>query len=339
MRITESPRLILREYHRHEFSMTPRLFSDPKTMAFWPAPFNLEQIHDWFNSNVEPYRGKGLGRFAVVLKSNNEWIGDAGLIRTQVNGKEEWDLGYIIHADYWGQGYGTEVAKSLVDYVFRYTDMDRIVIHFAEDHHASRRVAQKVGASLEQTFVNERNRGYTHELYVLDRKTFIDQRRERLIRHLGGSTEKQNWLGLATSFYYKDRLLALETAAAIREQIQPELLYWFCNTRRFAFKQKLYQLLDATHQQIANEADEHESLAPLDGEESFRYFIASPNEHALKVQAAMEARRVPEDKQGGLYPLPKGKMQFLKLYSQVAGEAMGTAKEVLVGLFNEVRGY
>ena len=266
-------------------------------------------------------------------------IGDAGIVKAEVDGRKEWDLGYIIHADHWGEGYGKEVAGALLDYAFRYTDIERIIAHFAQDHKFSRSVAEGIGMQCEKTFVNEKNLRKYHDLYSIDRKTFVARRRERLVERIGGSVEKKNWLGLATSFSLRDRLLALETAGAIKDQIQQELLYWFCNVPSFTEKLRLYDLLDEEHQKVALAAFGEPGLPPLDGDESFRYFMAAPDSEALQAQAIMEARKIVAENKTGMYPLPEGKMQFLKLYSQLKGIAMGQAKATLMEIFREVREY
>lgn len=339
MQITETKRLIIREYTSRDRTAAIGILTDEETMAFWPSPYSEEQAQGWLKTKADAYQGSGLGRFAVVLKAKNQVIGDAGIVKAEVDGRKEWDLGYIIHASHWGQGYGKEVAGALLDYAFRYTDLERIIAHFAQDHRFSRSVAEGIGMQLEKTFVHENNLRKYHDLYAIDRKTFVTRRRERLIERLGGSVEKKNWLGLATSFSLRDRLLALEMAEAIKEQIQRELLYWFCNVSHFTEKLKLYGLLDEEHQAIALNAFGEPGLPPLDGDESFRYFMVAPDQDAVKAQATMEARKVVTNNKQAMYPLPEGKMQFLKLYSQLKGISMGRAKETLVEIFNEVRNY
>ncbi len=339
MQITDTKRLIIREYTSRDLTLIGTILMDRKTMAFWPVPFTKDQVQNWLKTNVEPYRGSGLGRFVVVLRETNQVIGDAGITKSDIDGRVEWDLGYIIHADFWGHGYGKEVADALLSYAFRYTDIERIVTHFAQDHQYSRSVAESIGMQCEKTFVNEKNLRKYHDLYAIDRKTFVNRRRERLISRIDGSIEKKNWLGLATSYSLRDRLLALEMAAAIKNEIQQELLYWFCNVPSFTEKLKIFNLLDQDYQKIALAAFGEPGLPPLDGDESFRYFISAPDQESLQAQAIMEARKIVTDNKSRMYPLPEGKMQFLKLYSQLKGISIGQAKETLMEIFREVREY
>ena len=339
MQITETKHLLIREYTSLDRKKAFEILMHQETMSFWPEPFTEKKVEAWLARGVDAYRGRGMGRFAVVLRATNEVIGDAGIVQTEVNGQKEWDLGYIIHADHWGHGFGVEVAGALLDYVFRYTDLERVIAHFAQEHVYSKAVAERIGMAYEQSFVNEKNLGKTHDLFVMDRKSYIVMRRERLIDRIGGSDEKRNWLGLATSFTMNDRLLALETAEAIKDEIQVELLYWFCNALQFPVKMRLFNLLDEEHQQLATKAFGDAYISPLDGDESFRYFISSKDEGSLQAQVIMEANRVVPKEKRGMYPLPEGKMQFLKLYSQVNGTSMGEAKKALLEVFGGAREY
>jgi|GEM_PF-472873 len=337
MTIAETQRLLIREYTSKDRLALAGILTDPKTMSFWPKPYDQQGVAEWLRSKIDAYKGSGRGRFAVILKETNSMIGDAGVVEAKLDGKKVWDLGYIIHADHWGNGYGAEAARAVLDGVFRYTDTENVVAHFEQAHQYSRKVAESCALKFDHSFVFARNRGKTHDLYKIDRTTFINLRRERLIASLGGSVEKQNWLGLATSFQMDDRMLALETAAAIKDQIQTELLYWFCNTRNFMFKMKLFQLLEGDYRAMAEMAADYHGLAPLDGEESFRFFMASPNREAMLTQAMIEARRTqPEDKKK-LYTLPEGKLSFLFHYSQIKQAPMSEAKETLMKIFSEAR--
>lgn len=337
MTIAETERLIIREYTSKDRLALEGILTDPKTMSFWPAPYDQAGVAVWLNTKVDAYKGSGRGRFAVILRETQEVIGDAGVVEAKLDGKAVWDLGYIIHADHWGKRYGTEAARAVLDGVFRYTDTEEVVAHFEQAHQYSRRVAEQTGLRFDHSFVYAKNGGKTHDMYKIDRAAFINLRRERLVSKLGGTVEKQNWLGLATSYQMDDRLLAMETATAIKEQIQPELLYWFCNTRNLMYKMKLYRLLDGEYLKMAEVASDFQGLPPLDGDESFRFFMASPDKEAMLTQAILEARRtLPEDRKK-LYALPEGKLAFVFQYSQIKGIPLAEAKEILANIFSKAR--
>ncbi|MEM7678982.1 MAG: GNAT family N-acetyltransferase, partial [Myxococcota bacterium] len=80
--------LLIREYTSIDRRDAYKILTDPETMSFWPSPFANEQVEAWLSSKVDPFRGRGIGRFAVVLRKTNQMIGDAGIVPTEVNGQK-----------------------------------------------------------------------------------------------------------------------------------------------------------------------------------------------------------------------------------------------------------
>jgi RimJ/RimL family protein N-acetyltransferase len=165
MTILETPRLLLRQLTLDDLEALHHIFSDPVTMSFWPAPFSLEQTRGWIGRSIRSYEENGFGRYAVVLKENGRLIGDCGIIRSEIDGVEENDLGYIISRDQWKQGYATEAAEACMRHAFDVLKLERICANMAHDHHGSRRVAERIGMTFEREFRNRRNRDILTRLY------------------------------------------------------------------------------------------------------------------------------------------------------------------------------
>jgi RimJ/RimL family protein N-acetyltransferase len=156
-------RLRLAEYEASDLPRLERLLGDPITMAHWPAPLDASATRAWFDRARAAYCDPGLGRFGVWLGA--DYIGDAGILVAEVNGRREYDLGYIIDHAHWGQGYGLEAARALLAAGHR-LGLARIVASMATTNVPSARVAEKLGMRLEARFANPRNRGLETLLYV-----------------------------------------------------------------------------------------------------------------------------------------------------------------------------
>ena len=62
--------------------------------------------------------------------------------------RKEAELGIMIgNRDYWGQGYGSDAVKTLINYVFSYTHLNKIYLHTLEENHRARRSFTKSGLS------------------------------------------------------------------------------------------------------------------------------------------------------------------------------------------------
>lgn len=163
--VIETQRLIIREYTIEDRTALHQLLSDPVTMSFWPEPFNREQTDSWINRSLHAYETYGFGRWGITLKENGVLIGDAGIMLSEMDGKREYDLGYIVFAPFWSKGYAFEAAQACLHFGMNRLGINRMCANMPHDHHASRRVAEKLGMTFERQFHNKRNRDILTDLY------------------------------------------------------------------------------------------------------------------------------------------------------------------------------
>ncbi|OOC58683.1 hypothetical protein BBD40_23605 [Paenibacillus ihbetae] len=163
----ETRRLLLRSYEWKHLQALHEILSDPVTMKFWPAPFSIEQTREWIGRSMELYTS-GFGRLGIFRKDNGFLIGDAGLRVVNIDGRQENDLGYIIKAKYWGQGYGKEAAAAVFNYGLHTLKLQRICANMPVDHFGSIKVAARLGMVLKREFLNQRNRNIRTYLYIYD---------------------------------------------------------------------------------------------------------------------------------------------------------------------------
>lgn len=173
----ETNRLLLRSYEWEQLPALHEILSDPVTMKFWPAPFTIEQTRHWMGQSMEMYE-RGFGRLGLFLKEDGSLVGDAGLRVAEIDGNEENDLGYIIHAKYWEQGFGSEAAASVFKYGLEQLKLQRICANMPVDHIGSIRVAARLGMVLEKEFFNAKNRNIRTYLYAFNVRIASDAKRD-----------------------------------------------------------------------------------------------------------------------------------------------------------------
>lgn len=165
--ITETSRLLLCPYEAEDVALLYPIVSDPITMSHYPEPFSMEKTQAWIKRSLELYTSEGFGRYGVLLKEGGEYIGDVGFFRSVVNGNDEIDLGYILDKKHWGRGYATEAAQACMDLARKHGWFTRVVVQMAHSNVTSRKVAERLGASLEIDFINPRNRDLPTHLFVI----------------------------------------------------------------------------------------------------------------------------------------------------------------------------
>ena len=110
----------------------------------WSTHRTVDDTREWLSIVEETYK-KNLGyEWGIVLKSTNELIGSIGAYA-----KEEFDnryeIGYAISQKYWRNGYTTESAKCVMDYLINEEKIKKFVGRHAKLNGASGSVMQKVG--------------------------------------------------------------------------------------------------------------------------------------------------------------------------------------------------
>ncbi|EMA6341741.1 GNAT family N-acetyltransferase [Bacillus cytotoxicus] len=106
-----------------------------------------KSLENW----VLPGYQNGLGLFLMIEKEIAVPIGHAGLVRQQVDGKEEIEIGYWLLPAYWRKGYAKEAATAFRDYGFQALRLKKLISLINPDHPASIFVARKTGLSYEKT--------------------------------------------------------------------------------------------------------------------------------------------------------------------------------------------
>jgi RimJ/RimL family protein N-acetyltransferase len=149
----ETDRLVLRPLTLADLDAVCELLGDAESLVHWGEPLDRDGALSWIERNLARYRADGFGRCAVVHRSSGHLIGDCGLIRTEVEGVEEVELGWIVAASQQGRGIATEAAAAWRDHAFGALGLQRIVSMISEANRASRRVAEKLGMTLERPAV------------------------------------------------------------------------------------------------------------------------------------------------------------------------------------------
>jgi RimJ/RimL family protein N-acetyltransferase len=158
----ETPRTILREITLDDVEPFFEMDSDPevhKYLGTRPSE-NREQVIETINYVRQQYINNGIGRWAIVKKSTNRFIGWTGLklVKDLINNQTNYyDLGYRLIRKYWGQGIATETARASLQYGFDEMKLTEIIATVNCENAASNMVVDKLGFTLCETF-------YLHEL-------------------------------------------------------------------------------------------------------------------------------------------------------------------------------
>jgi len=154
---TETERLTLRELVPSDVEGLFAVDSDPEVNIYLgnnPVK-SIEQTIGIIQFIRNQYTENGIGRWAMIEKTTNSFIGWAGLklVKEPTNNHcNYYDLGYRLNKNYWGKGFATEAAKASVDYGINQLNLKDIYGMADTNNIASKKVLEKVGLKFIETF-------------------------------------------------------------------------------------------------------------------------------------------------------------------------------------------
>jgi [ribosomal protein S5]-alanine N-acetyltransferase len=148
-KVLETERMVLRRMEMSDVDNLTGIFSDPVAMRYYPATKSRREVEEWVRWTLGSYRDHSFGLWIAVLKDSGEFAGQCGLTVQEVEGKEEVEIGYLFLRRFWGRGLATEAARVVRDHGFA-LGYDRLISIIDPGNHASRRVAEKTGLTLEK---------------------------------------------------------------------------------------------------------------------------------------------------------------------------------------------
>ena len=153
----ETERLLLREILSTDEKGLFELDSNPKVHTYLGnnAVENMGQIREVIKKIRQQYIDNGIGRWAIIDKETNDFIGWTGLkFVTEItnNHINFYDLGYRLIEKYWGKGIATETTKATLKYAFEKLNLTEIFGMCDIGNASSKNVLEKTGLKFIETF-------------------------------------------------------------------------------------------------------------------------------------------------------------------------------------------
>ena len=151
--ILETDRLRLREMTRGDFCALCEILRDSRVMYAYEGAFEEAEVRDWLEKQLNNYRCRGFGLWAVILKASSTMIGQCGLTLQEWATTEVLEVGYLFNKAYWRQGYATEAAVACREYAFGRLRAKEVFSIIRDGNTASQNVALRNGMTLRGEFV------------------------------------------------------------------------------------------------------------------------------------------------------------------------------------------
>jgi RimJ/RimL family protein N-acetyltransferase len=144
------------------------LMADPRVAAWlWPeGPPTPAEVRSLLVRDADHWKRHRWGPWLVRDTATGAAVGRVGLKGTEVGGREEVEVAWMIAADRWGEGLATEIAAEAVRVAFAILALADLVAFTLVENAPSRRVMDHLGFAYERDIEHA---GLPHVLYRLSR--------------------------------------------------------------------------------------------------------------------------------------------------------------------------
>lgn len=162
----ETSRTYLRKLTSDDAESFFKLNENPNVIKYTgDLPFaNLKESRV-FLENYDQHEKYNVGRYAVILKENNQFIGWCGLKYSP--NLNEYDIGFRFFEEYWGKGLATETAQAVINDAFVNKNIKSIIGRAEKENIASIKVLDKIGLRFKENKLIENK---IHSIYIIDNK-------------------------------------------------------------------------------------------------------------------------------------------------------------------------
>jgi RimJ/RimL family protein N-acetyltransferase len=155
MNAIETQRLDLRLYEEKDRAGFIALLTDERVMQYVDKGVMSPEAADALWTRMTGLYQQGVDTvWAVFARDDGRYVGNAS-IRPRPEKKEEWEIGYYLREAEWGKGFGSELARKLVEYGFEVLGLEAVFATVDYENAASRRILEKSGMSFYEELADE----------------------------------------------------------------------------------------------------------------------------------------------------------------------------------------
>ena len=153
MDILETKRHLLRTMTPDDFPALCAILQNPEVMYAYEHAFSDAKTKDWLDRQMHRYDHDGFGLWAMIRKSDGEFIGQCGITMQECGNERVPEIGWLLRRDCWHQGHASEAAMACRAYAFERLGFNEVFSIIRDTNTASQRVAQRIGMEPRFTLV------------------------------------------------------------------------------------------------------------------------------------------------------------------------------------------
>lgn len=145
--VIETKRLVLRGMRDSDLAPFAAMNADARVMEYFPSPMTNDESDAMVCRIDEHFAVHGHSFWMVEAPAVADFIGIAGLLvpAFAAHFTPSVEIGWRFAHAYWGNGYATEAARTLLEFGFNRAGLDEIVSFTVPANERSRRVMARIG--------------------------------------------------------------------------------------------------------------------------------------------------------------------------------------------------
>jgi RimJ/RimL family protein N-acetyltransferase len=177
-------RLILRDFVADDWSAIFAMSQAPAVTHYqtWLRLASESEAQQWVEQAIHHnlLQPRHTFNLAIVRQDTDTVIGWIGWGRPSDRARGDYDFGYALLPDAWGQSYMTEALQAALDYMFETLAAKLVYGECAKHNRASARVMEKCGLRLISQWSEPDTTGTSqmHERYAIQVEEWRQRRRE-----------------------------------------------------------------------------------------------------------------------------------------------------------------
>jgi len=164
----ETGRLLVRKLNTNDSKLFFELMSNPNVMNPIPQKvFTKIESDTKLNDLILLEESSKTKIWCLTEKGNDSLIGICGLLKNDENDNV---IAYRLIERFWGKGYGTEIAKGLIEYSFENLNFEKITADVNIENKKSSKIIEKFMNPVREFFNKEDN--CTDRRYEITKKGY-----------------------------------------------------------------------------------------------------------------------------------------------------------------------
>lgn len=143
----ETDRVILRDWQEEDREEFARINRDPMVMEFYPERLDEKASDRLFSHFSESLSKNQYGFYALEHKERGVFMGFSGVspVPKKMPFSPATELAWRLDYEFWGKGYGTEIAKALIDHAQSKLKLDELVAYCLTDNDRAAHLLDRLG--------------------------------------------------------------------------------------------------------------------------------------------------------------------------------------------------